>query len=1250
MANDEFLNKRISLEGGASFATTINELNQLATNAEVVTQVLGAVAKSIQSISKELGVFDNFKQGMQGVVSENQAWLAGMSAGVQTFSTLSSTVKTYTDTMSKVSGATKAAGSAAQTAGTTFSLLGTAIPGIGLAIGAASIAVGAFVAAVSAAEARKKKIIELGQEVENLSKKHVGMSALVAEFEALESKGNSRTAEENQRMLDIRHQLVESYGLSAAGVDAEGRLLAGNLEIMKEQLQVYREMAAEKAKDLLNEKGKDFKEDYNKYKKPPGGGVKPNYATPEELKQNGEDFQKSVDEMIQQSKEYILAKMQASGKELSPQTAKIITDALRPKLENGEDISSDDLDNIIDKYLRIDGATAEAGVQQVKDIKSEILAIFAGSDINDEDAKNILDKFLGPEQIAALESQIIEYQNLEKKISDGTATESEKSRYQDLGEQIQATMEKTKKGIIDAAEGHGVFIDENDKTLSSIDKLINQTQKKTILQAKDSKVLKDWGKASQNTNKFNEEMKENFDDLIKGGPKSEQAFKKIANTLNDIGEKKSAIKTLRETTKGTDAYNEAMEKMKKWTGLKTDDEVLSYLDSMEAYLDNTKNSIEAYIQKVANANGVTLTADPSGLNPFNSGLDNTASKILKLFSLVSGINGVGILFQTEDKGDGKKKGTITTTGGDYVGGGGYSGGGGSSGGGGGGGTKENTGLNKAMDKINHKKAMDKLTYDQEIKLLKKAKREHAKTAAERKDIDEQIYALKKEKFNAILNYKKSMGKLSLDQEIARLDKQRKKYKKGTQARMDADAEWFAAKQSKLRSDFDMDVEMGKLSLAQQVAKLKKLQSHYKKGTQEYRDFTLEIAALEKEMWQANVDHKKAMDQMTTQEEIAELKKRLSKQKAGTEEYKETQRQIYEAEKNLRQQQYDLAVYYGQMTLEEQLIYWEQASKGYKKGTDAQIDAEKEAYRLKKEIRDRDKESLNKMYDGVMTGLKAKYDKQKQEESDRIQASIDEWKKWGDEQSKIIQDQIKLLDDEAKAEDRTEQERQKRRKIAMLEQQLQYEQDAYNRLQIEKQLVQAQDDLNKWLRKNERDDLKESLKEQENAIKETVSMEEEKLKEKQKAMEEYYKQITTDAKLRAEAEELIAKSSAEGISDFLNEFAPEFELYGYNFGEKFVDAFTEKFKDIEAYMKNLNAQIENNQKKLAQAAVSAIDTYYETPEQSTATKELNDKFNKLMETFQAYLEKDRGNVNITFEHMEPTSTQFARDVEKIMEAM
>ena len=199
--------------------------------------------------------------------------------------------------------------------------------------------------------------------------------------------------------------------------------------------------------------------------------------------------------------------------------------------------------------------------------------------------------------------------------------------------------------------------------------------------------------------------------------------------------------------------------------------------------------------------------------------------------------------------------------------------------------------------------------------------------------------------------------------------------------------------------------------------------------------------------------------------------------------------------------------------------------------------------------------------------------------------------WGLLTIKAIEDQIKALDDLSKMEDREKADQDELRKIAKLRQDIEFEQDDFNRAKLMQQLQQAESAREDRLRRLERDDQKDALREQITAIQEQTDAQIAALDEEQEALEEAYAARMENAALSAEAEQMMMQSSQEELIGLIGEFAPEYDALGKTLGEKLLEGFQSKVGDVVAWFEGLNSQLYAIQESAAAEAVSAASAFY-----------------------------------------------------------
>ncbi|NLO84105.1 MAG: hypothetical protein GX096_01545 [Clostridiales bacterium] len=281
----------------------------------------------------------------------------------------------------------------------------------------------------------------------------------------------------------------------------------------------------------------------------------------------------------------------------------------------------------------------------------------------------------------------------------------------------------------------------------------------------------------------------------------------------------------------------------------------------------------------------------------------------------------------------------------------------------------------------------------------------------------------------------------------------------------------------------------------------------------------------------------------------------------------------------------------EITLEEELRMLEQIAQAHRLNAEEIMDWEEKVYDLKKEIRERDEQSVDQLGDGIIDALSARYEAMLEAETDRLDSSREAWETWRDDSVKAIEDQIAALDKLADTEDREAKDAEELRKIEKLRRDVEYEQDDYNRLKLQEQLDKALADREDRLRKLEMEDQKAALQEEIDHINQKADDQLTALDEEQDAIEKSYEERLKNAALQAEAERLVMQSNQEELVELLGEFAPEYDALGKTFGEKLAQGFQEKVGSIVSWFEDFNQTLYGIQQDAANAALADTDAFY-----------------------------------------------------------
>ena len=307
----------------------------------------------------------------------------------------------------------------------------------------------------------------------------------------------------------------------------------------------------------------------------------------------------------------------------------------------------------------------------------------------------------------------------------------------------------------------------------------------------------------------------------------------------------------------------------------------------------------------------------------------------------------------------------------------------------------------------------------------------------------------------------------------------------------------------------------------------------------------------------------------------------------------------------------------EITFEEELAQLEALRGKHQMNAEEIMDWEEKVYDLQQEIRERDAESLDQLSDSVIDALENRYQAMLDGEIDRLEQSREAWQTWRDDSVRAVEDQIAALDRLATAQDREKQDAEELRKIEKLRQQIAYEQDDYNRAKLRQQLDQALESREERLARLELEDQKEALRAQIDQIEQAAESELAALDREQEAIEAAYADRMEEAALRAEAEKLILSQSQDELLSLLEQYAPDYDALGQTLGEKLLDGFARGAGDVAAWFEDFSARLVQAQADMAALAQSAADTFYDsrqTPQAAPAvTVNQTVEFNQPIET-------------------------------------
>ncbi len=317
---------------------------------------------------------------------------------------------------------------------------------------------------------------------------------------------------------------------------------------------------------------------------------------------------------------------------------------------------------------------------------------------------------------------------------------------------------------------------------------------------------------------------------------------------------------------------------------------------------------------------------------------------------------------------------------------------------------------------------------------------------------------------------------------------------------------------------------------------------------------------------------------------------------GGNKAEEAEKKAEEARKKALQADYDRIEHrrhLNEISLEEELAGLEEIRRKHQMTAEEIMAWEEKVYDLKKEIRERDADSIDQLADGVVSALEKRYEAMRDAEIERLDKSREAWEQWRDDSVAAIEDQIAALDQLADTEDEEKKSAEELRKIEKLRREVEYEQDAYNRQKLQQQLDEAVASREERLRKLELKQQKEALQEEIEKIRDQASEKIKELDGEQDAIEKAYEERLKAASLQAEAEKLLMTKSQDEIMDLLYEYVPEYDALGKSMGEKLLEGFQSKAGSIADWFRGFNDQLARMQEELAGSLNAATDRFYES---------------------------------------------------------
>ncbi len=506
--------------------------------------------------------------------------------------------------------------------------------------------------------------------------------------------------------------------------------------------------------------------------------------------------------------------------------------------------------------------------------------------------------------------------------------------------------------------------------------------------------------------------------------------------------------------------------------------------------------------------------------------------------------------------------------------------------------------NKALDnykkQIEHKKALDQISLQQEIEMYQIALKRYARTQDEKWELTEKIYLLEKElreknldDYTAMIEHRKNLDQISIQDEINMYQ-----YAYNALAKTTEEKEELEEKLHELRKEL---AQKDKELLDQQTSDYKR----YIQDQKNLRGAEYDSKEQERDLNKIITMHRNYLNQIMKDERLS-----LDERKELYQEELDVIRDYEQQKRDLRVQSVDNTVSQLTNAITKQL----------------------------EEMQEADKKAIEENIKLVEEWKNTRIDAINEEYNTRIEA---------------IQKELDLLDKAEEEKSRAEEDAEYERKRNRLEQLIAYEHDATTKANYQKELDKLVAEYQKTLDKRILQDKKDALKEQQELLKEeqdqkiqSIEYEANKQKEaydkKLDELEEYYNKQKDIAQETAEKMLLNVEKNQDQILKLLNSYGNAYEITGQSLGEKLAQGINNGIADkiqniIQNIQDRIDAGIENKIKEWT-SGIYKYEAGYNKPQTKTISV-----------TQQNYIEQNPEMPSETYRKLNSVSERLATEI-------
>ena len=433
-------------------------------------------------------------------------------------------------------------------------------------------------------------------------------------------------------------------------------------------------------------------------------------------------------------------------------------------------------------------------------------------------------------------------------------------------------------------------------------------------------------------------------------------------------------------------------------------------------------------------------------------------------------------------------------------------------------TYQNKKLDNYKKQIEHKKALDQISLQDEINMYQIALKKYAKTQDEKWELTEKIYELQKElqeksldDYTSMIEHRKALDQISLQDEINMYQYAYNSLAKTTEQKQELEEKLYELRKELAQKNKDL-LEQETKDYQRYIEDQKKLRGAEYDVKEQEQDLNKIIAL-----------HRSYLNQIMKDERLS-----LDERKELYQEELDTIRDYEQQKRDLRVQAVDDTVSKLTSAITKQL----------------------------EEMQEADKKAIESNIEAVEKWKETRVNAINEEYNARIEA---------------IQKELDLLDKSEEDKTRAEEDAEYERKKNRLQQLIEYEHDATTKANYQKELDKLVAEYQKTLDKRALTDKKEALNAQKDLLKDeqddkiqNIEEEAEKRKEQYEKqldeLEEYYDKQKELAQETAEKMLLNVDQNQNKILELLKSYGDAYEITGQSLGEKLAQGINNGIAD------------------------------------------------------------------------------------------